>query len=64
MKKENEALEKSVSDKQKLVEEYTKQFEEYKEKIGKTNAELNAYKTELEEVTLNRVICDNRKPRK
>ena len=50
VKRENEALSKSVLERAKVLEDYQKQFEEYKTKITKTNTELNAYKTDLEEV--------------
>ncbi len=40
---------KSVADKGRILEEYAKQFEEYKSKIAKINSEVGGYKSELEE---------------
>jgi len=49
VKTQNEELQKTISDKAQILEGYAKQFEEYKEKIGKINNEVNEYKNTLEE---------------
>eukprot|EP00826_Nyctotherus_ovalis_P060359 TRINITY_DN8458_c0_g1_i6.p1 TRINITY_DN8458_c0_g1~~TRINITY_DN8458_c0_g1_i6.p1 ORF type:complete len:334 (-),score=175.97 TRINITY_DN8458_c0_g1_i6:100-1101(-) len=49
LRKQNKELRKTVAEKEKELAECTKKFEEYKEKIGTINSQVNEYKTELED---------------
>lgn len=49
LRKQNKELRKTVAEKEKELAECTKKFEEYKEKIGSINSQVNEYKTELED---------------